>query len=110
METHYSLAQGVQVSSLDPIKASAYANDKPFSCAHRSTIVDVVHQKTPADELILVIARPGDGDSRPRLNRRRLHNVRAYWTQFLDIGYRREPETVVLAEGERIKGYGQLEF
>ena len=103
-----TLAQ--QSAPLSPVKLSDYANAKPLPCAHRSAIVDGIHQKTPADELILVVARPGDGDTKPRLSWRRLHNIRAYWTEFLDEDHGRKPETIVLAEGERIKGYGRLEF
>jgi hypothetical protein len=69
-----------------------------------------INQEAAPDQLIIVIARLGDGDIRRNLNWRRLHNVRAYWTKFLEGEYRRKPETVILAEGERVSGYGQLEF
>ena len=86
------------------------ADAGPLPCETRSAIVDVIHQQTPANESIIVIARLGDRDTRPNLNWRRLHNVRAYWTEFLPEGYRRRPETIILAEGERVAGYGRLEF
>jgi hypothetical protein len=69
-------------------------------------MLDYINQDAKADGLIIVVARLGDGDIRPNLNWRRLYNVRAYWTEFL----RRKPETIILAEGERVKGYGQMEF
>jgi hypothetical protein len=105
-----STVTALQTSSLPPVKASDFADAKPPSCDYRDAVLDGINQKTPADDLIIVIARPGDGDTRPDLSRRRLYNVRAYWTQFPYEGYRRKPETVVTAEGERRKGYGQLEF
>jgi hypothetical protein len=106
----WSATVAQQPPPLEPVKLSGYANAKPAACAHRSAIADGIHQSTPADELIIVIARPGDGDTKSNLSWRRLHNIRAYWTEFLDVGYRRKPETIILAEGERVKGYGQLEF
>jgi hypothetical protein len=97
-------------SALEPVKLSDYANSGPMGCADRQAVIDVISQKTPADELIIVIARAGTGDVRTNLNRRRLHNVRVFWTEFLEQFGRRKPETIVLAEGERVKGYGHLEF
>ena len=89
------------------------AGAKPARCEHRSAVLHWIHQDTPADELIVVVARLGDGDVRPNLAWRRLHNVRAYWTEYSHEGRegpRRDPEKIVLAEGERVKGYGLLEF
>jgi hypothetical protein len=106
----FSAATAQQTSSLPPVKPSDFADAKPPSCAYRDAMLEGITEKTPADELIIVIARPGDDDTRSNLSRRRLYNVRAYWTQYLYEEYRRKPETVVLAEGKKIKGYGQLEF
>ena len=100
----------VAQSSLEPVKLSDYANAKPMGCAERQAVIDVISQKTPADELIIVVARLGTGETRPNLNWRRLHNVRVFWTEFLEKSGRRKPETIILAEGERVEGYGQLEF
>jgi hypothetical protein len=97
-------------SPLEPVKLSDFANARPGRCAYRTAILDVIHQKTPADESIMVIARLGDGETRPNLSWRRLHNVRVYWTEYLYEEHRRKPETVILAEGEKVKGLGHLEF
>ena len=58
------------------------------------------------NSLIIAIARLGDGEDRRELNRRRLHNVRV----FLANSGKRSPDTVVVAQGERVKGYGQVEL
>lgn len=79
------------------------------NCEFSTALLDSLAQKTPAKELIIVIAHLGDGDTRPNLNERRLHNVRTYLTNYLTLG-RREPNAVVVAGGERIKGNGSLEF
>ena len=82
----------------------------PARCHDYGAFLDVVHQKTAPDQLIIVIARLGDGDARPNLNQRRLENARAYWTKFLYEEHRCTPETIILAEGERVTGHGRLEF
>jgi hypothetical protein len=60
--------------------------------------------------MIIVIAHLGKDETRPELNRRRLHNVRAYWTEYLVQEYRRNPKTIGLVEGDKVDGYGRLEF
>jgi hypothetical protein len=102
-----------QSPPLTHVKSGDFANTEPAQCAERTAALDGIVQQTPANGLIIVIARLGDGDIRPNLSWRRLHNVRAYWTAYLyggREGYRRNPANVVLAEGEKVKGYGQLEF
>src|SRR5207247_3130982 len=56
--------------------------------------------------LVIAIARLGDGEQKPDLNRRRLHNVRTYLAEFDG----RSSERVVMAEGERVNGYGRIEL
>jgi hypothetical protein len=103
-------AAAAQQPPLEPVKLSDFANAKPGRCEYRTAILVGIHQKTPADETIMVIARLGDGETRPNLSWRRLHNVRVYWTEYLYKEYGRKPETIILAEGEKVKGLGQLEF
>jgi len=95
---------------LPRVEQGDFADAKPSNCASRTAALDGITQKTPKDESIIVIARPGEGDTRPGLSRRRLHNVRAYWSEYPPAEYRRRPETIVLAEGERVGGFGRLEF
>ena len=73
--------------------------------------LDVVAQNAPQDELIIVLARLGNGESRREINRRRLYNVKHCLTKRLTHeSVRRNAGTVILAEGERVKGYGRIEF
>ena len=95
---------------LEALRPSDFVNLKPARCEERTATLDVITWRTPADELIIVVARLGDGETRPGLNRRRLHNVRAFWTEFMSGEQRRKPETIILAEGERVAGHGRLEF
>lgn len=89
---------------------SEFADDKPKKCFEYDLSLDHITQNTPTDKTIIVIARLGDKDTKPNLNKRRLHNIRAYWTQYLSEPVKRNSETIVLAEGEPIKGFGQVEF
>jgi hypothetical protein len=85
-------------------------SQRPTNCADRTAAIDGTSYQTPADGLIIVIARLGDGETKANLNQRRLHNVRAYWTEFVPAQSRRKRETIILAEGEKVGGYGRLEF
>jgi hypothetical protein len=58
------------------------------------------------DGVVIAIARLGDGESRQELSRRRLHNVLTVLTD--NLGLRRE--RIVLASGERVRGYGRVEI
>ncbi|MBA2339622.1 MAG: hypothetical protein H0V88_04455 [Pyrinomonadaceae bacterium] len=104
------IAVAQQPPPLAPVNLNDFAEAKPTNCSHRTAALDGITQKTPADELIIVIARLGDSESRMNLSQRRLDNVLTYWVKYLPEVYRRKPETIVLAEGEKVKGFGQLEF
>lgn len=80
---------------------------KLTKCEENIALLSDIHHEAGEDGLIIVIARLGDGERRRELNRRRLHNVRVYLTEF---GWHRSPETLITAEGERVKGYGRIEL
>jgi hypothetical protein len=105
-----SAAIAQQPPPLPTVKLSDLADATPAQCQFRTPMLDYMNQDAGSDGVITVIARLGDGDIRPNLNRRRLYNVRAYWTEFPPQGQRRKPETIILKEGERVKGYGRMEF
>ncbi|HEX8633770.1 MAG TPA: hypothetical protein VF703_06405 [Pyrinomonadaceae bacterium] len=94
-----------------PTRASAsLADAHPTNCEDRTAIVDGVAQSVAPAELIIVISRRGNGDTKANIGRHRLSNARAYWTKFLPAGIRREPETIILGEGEKVEGLGRVEF
>jgi len=80
----------------------------PGQCQDYGPVLDYVSQNAAVDQPIIVIARRGEGDIRTDINRRRLHNVRTYWTRFSPD--KRAVESVILAEGERVKDHGHLEI
>lgn len=58
------------------------------------------------DSLVIAIARLGDGERRRDRNRRRLYNAYLYLTRIRG----RSPTTVILAEGQRVRGRGRVEM
>jgi hypothetical protein len=78
-------------------------------CLDRDAMLYRIAKNTASDKSITVVARLGEGETRPNLNLRRLHNVRTYWTEFLNE-YKRSPDSIILMEGEKVKDYGRLEF
>lgn len=97
-----------QREPLPPRQASEFEDVKPKPCWWYGHRLEDITLSTPANENIIVISRLGEKDSKTNQNRRRLHNVKAYWT--LAMGERRDPKTIILAEGEPVKGRGQIEF
>jgi hypothetical protein len=77
------------------------------TCEDNVSFLSNGHHLAGADGTIIAIARLGDGEKNREQNRRRLHNVRVYLTEF---GWHRQPSTVITAEGDRIKGYGRVEL
>ncbi len=80
---------------------------EPYPCEYNISTLSAAHHTAGDDGLVIVIARLGDGEYTKDLNRRRLHNVRVYLTEF---DWHRRPETVITAEGEPVKGYGRIEL
>ncbi len=87
---------------------SEFADARPNHCWYNNLRLDEIKQHIPTDKTIIVIARLGDKDLKPNLNKRRLHNIRAYLT--FGESYKHTEESIILAEGEPTKGYGQVEF
>lgn len=84
-----------------------YQSTKPANCESDIAILDLASRRAGENGLIIAIAGLGDGESQRSVNLRRLHNVRVYLTEW---NGRRNPKTVVIAEGERVSGYGRIEL
>lgn len=74
---------------------------------YQDLVVNAALEKTKENGVLIVIVRLGDGETSPELIRRRLYNVRQY---FKERGSRIVSEKVIIAEGERTKGYGRIEY
>ena len=99
-----------QTPPLEPINLADYVNRKPAGCELRTAAMDGITQKVPLNEPIIVIAHLGANETKRNLNSRRLQNVRAYWMHGVAPVAQRKSEMIILAEGERVSGYGRLEF
>jgi hypothetical protein len=84
-----------------------YQSTKPANCESDIAILDLASSRAGDDGLIIAVARLGDGERQRSVNLRRLHNVRVYLTQW---NGRRNPKTVVLAEGEAQVVMGELNY
>ena len=92
------------------LQPSQFVDAKPMHCWYNELRLTGLTQYTPRDKTFIVISRLGDKDSKPEFNKRRLHNIRTYWTQHIPESDRRDPQKIILAEGEPTSGYGQVEF
>ena len=75
--------------------------------AYQDFVINEALEKTNGGGVLIVIARLGDGENSRELIRRRIYNVREF---FKERGSRIAPEKVIVAEGERVKGFGRLEY
>ena len=73
-------------------------------CEENKSFFDLIDTETRG-ELLIAIARLGDGERNRALNWRRLHNIREYLTYVRQ----RPAQNVVVAEGEPVKGRGRVE-
>lgn len=80
---------------------------RPTNCENHIAVLEAANQDAGKDGLIILIARLGSGDNKQELNQHRLHSARAYLTEYL---HARSPNTIVIAEGERVEGYGRIEI
>lgn len=80
---------------------------EPTNCENHIAVLEAAHQEAGQDELLILIARRGVGESRRDINHRRLYNARTYLADYLNV---RAPERIVIAEGEPINGYGRVEL
>ncbi len=91
-----------------PVPAKAeQSQPAPGNCESNISTLSLAHQAANEGRLLFAIARLGDDEYKRELNRRRLHNVRVYLTEF---DWKRDPKTLIIAEGERVKGYGRVEL
>lgn len=63
-------------------------------------------EQTKSGSVLIAVARLGAGEKSRESNRRRLYNVREYIKDRVGV----RAEKIVVAEGERAKGFGRVEF
>ena len=92
-------------------QASAEAEDvKPltseFNILRLEAVGKIIREATAEGRKTIIIARLGNGERSPHLNRRRLYNVQTFLAKGQGIG----AENIVVAEGEKAQGYGRVEI
>jgi hypothetical protein len=106
---------GIVVIFLGPIVAAGqdrrYDYDQVVNCErtlhYETTVLQEGLKQAKLGETLIIIVRLGDGENSRTLIRRRLTRVREF---FLKGGFEKTPEHLVVAEGEKVKGYGRLEY
>jgi hypothetical protein len=86
--------------------AESYSSPtRPVNCEDVTAYVEtamVMAQEAGEDNYLIIIARLGDGERSRKLNLDRVNTVKAFM--------RRWRGKSVVAEGDRVKGYGRLEI
>ena len=84
--------------------------DRPLNCEmnfqNLEHVRDVMRGQTNQKSVLILIARLGDGEKQQVLNHRRLYNVRLKLTDELNV----PEEKIIIAQGERVEGFGRVEF
>ncbi|HMG72322.1 MAG TPA: hypothetical protein VK582_02385 [Pyrinomonadaceae bacterium] len=84
-------------------------SDKPRDCEINIIRIESLKKLASAesnrDNAVIAVARLGDGEFAQDLNHRRLANVMTVLTGNLGM----KKERVVIASGERVRGYGRVE-
>ena len=97
-----------QQQALVSIEGGIGVAEKPLNCEMTFQLMEDVRNliRAEADEnsVLILIARLGNGENSRNLNRRRLYNVREGLQVTLGI-----VKPIVIAEGERINGFGRVE-
>jgi hypothetical protein len=103
-----ALTAAAQKQTLVPIEGDIGVLEKPLNCEMTFQLMEDVRNliQAKADDkgVVILIARLGKGENSRTLNRRRLYNVREGFQVTLRI-----MKPIVIAEGERVNGFGRVE-
>lgn len=81
----------------------------PTSCETNAALLSRVQgsfRERSNDDLVIVIAHLGQGETSEKLNNRRLYNVSHYLKSRLGF----EPSRIVTAQGEKLSGYARVKI
>jgi hypothetical protein len=111
-----SLSSIIALFLLFPIfiagQESQYNDDRVLDCDYSVSVQDNVImtalEQTREGGFLIIIIKPGDGETSPELTRRRLYNLREYFLR--GRGSHLKLEKVIFAKGDQVKGYGRIEY
>jgi len=90
-----------------------YDYDELLNCErslqYQALVVKAAFEQTNENKVLIVIVRLGDGETSRELIRRRLYNLRQYFFKEYGNLFKSEKK-FVFAEGERVAGYGRVEY
>ena len=96
-------------STTDPVLERLRLGPGYGNCASNTATLDYVRSEAlladGEDSTVIAIARLGRGEMSRELNRRRLYTIQTYL-----IAKGVPPQMLVTAEGERVSGYGRVDF
>lgn len=75
------------------------------NCEDAQRTVSTINNLKVNDNLI-IISRLGKNETKKLIGRQRLEDVKSY----LERAWKRDPQTIILAEGEKSTGLGRLDF
>lgn len=85
-------------------------SDQPRNCEtnsnHLYILRELIRQEPNPKGVIVLVARLGAGETNRSWNQRRLYNVKRALEE--DVGI--SPEKIVATEGERISGFGRVDY
>lgn len=79
--------------------------NKVLNCEDAQRIVSTINNLKVNDNLI-IISRMGKKETNKLIGRKRLEDIKSY----LENAWKRDPQTIILAEGERVAGKGRIDF
>jgi hypothetical protein len=93
------------VSRVEIVVAQEKPNSaKPTNCEINILYIDeALAQIESSESPLIVIAHLGDGEESQTWNKRRLSNLQSYIKKF-----RSSKARIILAQGEKVKGFGQM--
>ncbi|HEX9961723.1 MAG TPA: hypothetical protein VGB00_12360 [Pyrinomonadaceae bacterium] len=85
-----------------------YQIEEP-SCDTSQNAVGGLKNYFSRNELIIIISHTGTNE-KESFGKRRLHNAKMFYDKAFLKEYTRPPESILIAEGEKVKGRGYLDF
>ncbi len=99
-------SQALSTNGQDPVLQKLGLGNGFGNCEINSATLDNVRSGAEEQNVtVIAIARLGKGEISRELNRRRLYTIRAYLSR---RGVR--SEKLILTEGDRVGGYGRVDF
>ena len=95
-----------QVNSKFRLEIPEKPENSEINHSYLRQILGLIQEESNPNGVIILIARLGKDETKSELNRRRLYNMSFLYKETFGI----PAEKIVIAEGERVDGYGRVEI